>query len=57
MVILLLIDNYININNRRVGTDVVLNDRCVSKNLFNLTDRKNKYERKKKNANHGFSPG
>ena len=44
MVILLLIDNYININNRRVGTDVVLNDRCVSKNLFNLTDRKKKYE-------------
>ena len=57
MVILLLIDNYININNRRVGTDVVLHDRCVSKNLFNLTDRKKKYEREKKNANHGFSPG
>ena len=57
MVILLLIDNYININNRRVGTDVVLNDRCVSKNLFNLTDRENNNERKKKNANHGFSPG
>ena len=57
MVILLLIDNYININNRRVGTDVVLNDRCVSKNLFNLTDRKKNYEREKKNANHGFSPG
>ena len=57
MVILLLIDNYININNRRIGTDVVLNDRCVSKNLFNLTDRKKKYEREKKNANHGFSPG
>ena len=56
MVILLLIDNYININNRRVGTDVVLNDRRVSKNLFNLTDRKKKYEREKKNANHGFSP-
>ena len=54
--ILLLIDNHININDCLIRTDVLLSDRCLSKNLFNLTDRENKYERKKKNANHGFFP-
>lgn len=57
MLILLLVDNYININDRDIGTDVLLTNRCLSKNLFNLTDRENNNERKKKNANHGFSPG
>ena len=57
MVILLLIDNYININDRRIGTDVLLTNSCLGKNLFDLTDRENNNERKKKNANHGFSPG
>jgi hypothetical protein len=33
-----------------------LTDRCLSENLFDLTDRENNNERKKKNANHGFFP-
>ena len=57
MLILLLIDNHININDCLIRTDVLLSGRCLSKNLFNLTDRENNNERKKKNANHGFSPG
>ena len=57
MLILLIVDNYININDRDIGTDVLLTNRFLSKNLFNLTDRENNNERKKKNANHGFSPG
>ena len=57
MLILLIVDNYININDRDIGTDVLLTNRCLSKNLFNLTDRENNNDRKKKNANHEFSPG
>ena len=57
MVILLIIDNYIDINDRHIGADVLLTNSGLSKNLFNLTDRENNNERKKKNANHGFSPG
>ena len=57
MVILLIIDNYIDINDRHICADVLLTNSGLSKNLFNLTDRENNNERKKKNANHGFSPG
>lgn len=56
MVILLLIDNHINIDDCLIRTDVLLTDRCLSENLFDLTDRENNNERKKKNANHGFFP-
>jgi hypothetical protein len=33
-----------------------LTDRCLSENLFDLTDREKNNERKKKNANHKFFP-
>ena len=56
MVILLLIDNHINIDDCLIRTDVLLTDRCLSENFFDLTDRENNNERKKKNANHGFFP-
>ena len=41
MVILLLIDNNINIDDCLIRTDVLLADRCFSKNLFDLTYREN----------------
>ena len=56
MVILLLIDNHINIDDCLIRSDILLNDRCLSENLFDLTDRENNNERKKKNANHEFFP-
>lgn len=56
MVILLLIDNHINIDDCLIRTDVLLTDRCLSKNFFDLANREYNNERKKKNANHGFFP-